>query len=357
MTSTVLLSLAVTLVLGGLVVLAALLGTLALCRVVGRGRRRRLERARTRYRLLLSADATLDDRRAMVASLARRSGRERRELGDLLLAPLTDVRGAEVDMARTLAGDLGLLRDWHRDLAAGGWRRRAHAARCLGLVGSADDREALERLLDDASDEVRAAAVDALGYLGDARAIPSLLKGLDEKAPLQTIRVVAALRTFGVSTARALRDLADRRPDRAEAVARLLGGLALGSEATRELAPLLSHPSPAIRRAALQALGRCGLDEASFYQALKLAGDDDAETRHHAVVAIANFPLVEAHAASHLVARLADRWPTAVRAALALASLGEPGRTELARRRGVDGQAGALARLLLADTVTGGHGQ
>ena len=58
-------------------------------------------------------------------------------------------------------------------------------------------------LLDDPHEEVRAAAVEALGHLGDPGCVPALLRALPDASRHQRARVVESIRELGPSVAHA----------------------------------------------------------------------------------------------------------------------------------------------------------
>ena len=138
---------------------------------------------------------------AAVAAIPRR---HRRVASTLLLATLRVIRGAPVERARAIAAQLGLLAGWHEDLESRFWWHKSEAALALGLLRDRDAVPAVTRLLDDDHEQVRAAAIDALGQIGDPAAIAPLLTRMDEPTRHEHARVVQALRGFGQAATRAL---------------------------------------------------------------------------------------------------------------------------------------------------------
>ena len=69
------------------------------------------------------------------------------------------------------------------------------------------------RCLDDPHEEVRAAAVEALGHLGDPGCVPALLRALPDASRHQRARVVESIRELGPSVAHALVAHARVHPD------------------------------------------------------------------------------------------------------------------------------------------------
>jgi hypothetical protein len=78
---------------------------------------------------------------------------------------------------------------------------RARAAELLGASGDAAALAALSRLLSDRHAEVRAAAVRALGKLGDPDALPLLLEALEGPRSVPEPLVTIALLEIGLAAA------------------------------------------------------------------------------------------------------------------------------------------------------------
>jgi HEAT repeat protein len=198
--------------------------------------------------------------------------------------------------------------------------------------------------LDDEHEEVRAAAVEAAGRLGDPCAISALIGHLTHPSRYQRSRVVDALRNLGPRVTPALVELARTRPDLTRLAVEVLG--LIGTAAA--LDPLLewcADPRSDVRMTALAALGSIGLDDRSYYFALRALGDPDPEVRAMAARALGRGRREEA--VGYLAARLDDEWLPAAQAAGALRRLGAAGLTALRARARDEGQAGDLARQML----------
>ena len=203
---------------------------------------------------------------------------------------------------------------------------------------------AILRGLDDTHREVRAAAVEASGRLGDARAIPALLMRLADGSHYHRARVVDALRNLGPTVTPALVELGRSHPERARLAAEILG--LIGTAGAIE--PLLEWCNDSrgeVRAAALGALGTIGLDDRSHYFALKALGDADPQARAMAARALGRGRREDA--VGYLAGRLDDEWLPAAHAAGALRQLGAPGLAALHARAADEGQAGDLARQML----------
>ena len=130
-----------------------------------------------------------------LAALRRATGGHRARRSPIaLLEPLRVVQGSAVDRAREVAGALGLLDDWRRDLARGIVVGAIEGRAGARFVRDREAVPALVRVLDDPHDEIRAAAVDALGSIGDVAAVQALLARIGEQSRHQQARLVEALR-------------------------------------------------------------------------------------------------------------------------------------------------------------------
>ena len=270
-------------------------------------------------------------------------GRRRSGAADLLLAPLRSVRGELVDRAREALTRLGLRDRWLADLGDRRWWRRAQAATALGLMAERSAAGALVTRLEDMYDEVRAAAVDALGRIGDPATLPALVASLADPRQ-QRVRVVATLRAFGPAAAEEIIRRCLAYPADRVAVAEVLGhvGSAAGLEA---LTGWIEADEAAVRAAAFRAIGDIGPDERAYYFALRALGDPDPDVRAMAARVIGRSG--RADAASYLAPRLGDVWLVAAHAAAALKQLGEAGRRQLATAASSDGPGAELARQMM----------
>lgn len=315
-------------ILGGsalLLLLLALLVGQRLLRAAAEARRRVLV---ARYGPLIDAALTTGSPPALEAA-TRIPRRHRPLLASLVLAPLHVVRGGTTARAAVLANRLGLIEAWRHDLASRRWWHRSEAALALGLLRDEAAVPALLALLDDAHDQVRAAAIDALGQIGDPSAIAPLLLRMSDPTRHERTRLVQSLRAFGSDATSALLAHGSAFPTDRALVATILSFV--GGAAARD--PLLQWAAAddaATRAEAWRALAAIGLDERAFYHALKGLGDDDAAVRAAASLALARSGRVDA--APHLARHLDDEWAVAAQSARALATLGADGRAELAAR-------------------------
>ena len=192
---------------------------------------------------------------------------------------------------------------------------------------------------------MRAAAVEALGHLGDPGCVPALLRALPDASRHQRARVVESIRELGPGVAHALIAHARAHPDDLATVAELIGFTG-AANAADDLLAWSSHADAAVRAAALQALGSLGLDDRAYYYVLRALGDTErrgAGDGGPGARAIAP----RSDAAPYLAQHLGDEWLVAAHAATALRMLGPAGERELAARQDTPGLAGVLARQML----------
>jgi HEAT repeat protein len=330
--------------LGGTALLGAvflyLLGQRAVRALVAR-RTRQLE---SRYAKTIGAFVTPSGGRDSLPVLRAAPRVHRRLLAELLLRPLRVARGELIDGLREGAVAAGVTEMWMEDLRGDRWWRRAEAVRALGLVQDGQAYDSIVRLLDDDHEEVRAAAVEALGLLGDGRAVGPLLGALSNASRYQRVRVVDALSRLGPDAVPAVAEHGTAHPANAGVVAEVLGQIG-GTLASDDLVRWTSSADPAVRAAAVGALGTIGLDDRSYYHALRALSDTDPDVRGLAARALGRAGRVDA--APYVARLLDDEWIAAAHGARALRRLGAPGETALRARAGDTGLAGDLARQML----------
>ena len=301
----------------------------------------------SRYRPLVTAilmGRASEARETGLAVLRAAPARHAALIGDLLIAPARVAHGATVDIARAACDTLGFTRRWEGHLDARAWWKRADATRALGLLQVAGASQAIVARLDDPHEEVRAAAVDALGHLRDPATVAALVARLPDATRHQSTRVIEALRGFGPEITPALLAYAQAHEAQLAMVADLVGFTGAAG-AVSELMAWASDERTEVRTAALRALGSIGLDDRSYYYALRGLADDEAAVRAMAARALGRSR--RGDAAPYLAARLDDEWIVAAHAATSLRALGDAGRTQLALRKDEEGLPGLLARQML----------
>ncbi|MEO8259876.1 MAG: HEAT repeat domain-containing protein [Acidobacteriota bacterium] len=335
----------VAIALAGLAVtlLVALLG-LVLWRVVDELRFLRRQRLIARYRPQIDALLTSTSAPDAVERLVRAPRRHHRILADLILAALRLTTGAIVDRLREAAGTLGLVVRWKKSLHDHRWWVRAGAARALGLAREPSSLDGLLGALDDAHEEVRAAAVDALGRLGAVRSGPALLAQLPNETRHQRVRLVEAIRSIGPPVVPLLLAHARQQPSDAAMLADILGVVG-ASDAVATLLEWSGDTHPAVRAAALRALGSIGVDDRTFFYALRGLEDPDPDVRSMAARALGRSGRQEG--VPYLAPHLDDEWIVAAHTATGLRRLGTPGTAALEMRAGSEGRGADLARQML----------
>jgi hypothetical protein len=330
------------------VLLVALVG-LIVWRVVDEVRFLRRQRIIARYRPLLHALLTPEPSGDAVARLVATPTRHLGIVADLFLAALRLTTGDLVPRLRDAAGKLGLMERWGRAMVDRRWWVRAEAIRALGLVRDHERVPALLAALDDDHEEVRAAAVDALGRIGDPQCGTALLARLPDESRHQRARVLEAIRALGPSMVPVLlAHVADHPADTAM-TADVLGTVG-GTAALESLLGWTASDDAAVRAAALRALGSIGIDDRSFFYALRGLDDSEAEVRAMAARALSRSrrPAAVGCLADHLD----DEWLVAAHCATGLRGLGRPGVTALEARAASSGQGGDLARQMLWELKT-----
>lgn len=216
---------------------------------------------------------------------------------------------------------------------------RRRAAEMLGRMENHDDRDdiirALVRAADEEEGEVAAAAIDALNQQGQD-ALEKLLAqmadvDLDEsaadwvkakafvqalEAPIPELRMAAANALGELGESDAVPKLAERFDDpdaRVRARAARACGTIEDARATGPLESLLTDPVAGVRREGAEALGRIGNRQA-LSALLDLYDDEDERVRRIAVGAFGNFD--NDRPVDHLVEALGDPAPAVRRTAV-----------------------------------------
>jgi HEAT repeat protein len=153
----------------------------------------------------------------------------------------------------------------------------------------ADTRQLLLMLLKDPEGSVRRTAAEALGKIGSHDATSSLVQSLRDPEP--GVRAAAA-RSLGQlspveesTTLAVLNLIRDPDPHVREAAAYAVENAEFGSMLRSKLAELASHPEPAVRRTATEALRVSGGGQITGVL-IALATDSDAGVRQAAVAAL-----------------------------------------------------------------------
>jgi len=324
-----------------LVVLLVVLVGQRLIRAAAEGRRRRLLE---RYRPMI-AEALSSDTISALDRAGAIPRRHRAIAAGLVLNTLRIVKGAQNQRARALAEQLDLTAGWQADLNARVWWRRSEAALALGLLRDKTSTVLLTPLLDDEHEQVRAAVIDALGQIGDAAAIQPLLARLGDPTLHERARLVQSLRGFGELATKALVEHGRSHPDDRAVAATVLSYIG-GANAKDALLEWSTAPDGETRAAVWAAMATVGIDERTFYHAIKALSAEEPAVRAAAARALARSG--RSDAVPLLAGRLDDAWEVAATAARALARLGPDGIAALQQRLAIgDGLGHDLAKQVL----------
>ena len=272
--------------------------------------------------------------------------RHRLPIARLLILPLVHDRDAtRIDGARTILRAMSfppVVRRYVRSRLA--WRR-AVALHVLGLLELREHTAAVVAALDDPDRAVRSAALDALTDLREPSALAAIVTRLHD-ASLPHGQRVSALTALGSRCEPLLLDLLAVDPNHAVNYAAALGlcGTALSRPA---LCRLTADPRNEVREAALDALGRVGVDELSAAHALAALDSADDRVRAAAAGALSGWAGAGVESVSRLAGHLDDTWAVATRAAHTLRSMGAAGVGALEARAAGQDSAGDLARYVL----------
>jgi len=212
---------------------------------------------------------------------------------ELLLQQAAELRGQERSEMATVFERLGYVREEKKRLESRTWWRRHDAAIKLGIMGSEESIPDLTRAVNDASEEVRLAAVRALGQMNYPEGVKVLLDVMQDRENWSGARVLEVLAGSGSSVKE---EVLSRLQSNIEPRSRLLLIQLCGVMRWTEAAPLL----------------------------IPLIDDADAETRISTARALGS--IGDATVARHLVRALRDpRWEVRAQAAKSLGLLQDSG--------------------------------
>jgi HEAT repeat protein len=178
----------------------------------------------------------------------------------LVRSLLPTVRGAERERLSEILEGTGVVNAALRDLHSRSAVRRARAGDLLGLASINRAVPELMRLLRDRDVDVRRTAARALGFIGDAAAVPALLATVDAARSVPYNTTTMALLRMGSDAHEPLIEGLRAGSQKARAVCAEILGLR-GSVAALPALTAAIHPweSLEVRIRAARALGRIGV--------------------------------------------------------------------------------------------------
>lgn len=253
---------------------------------------------------------------------------DRLVLRGMLLRLALDLRGEESRAIADLYRALGLFDAELRALRSWRPRRRAAAAANLATLRMPRIQRHLVRALNDPNRTVRIALVQAIGEIGDRRAVVALVRRLGERSPTVVRQVEQVLIERGREVVREIVAYAQQTPTlRGRRAAVEVLGLLRAPEAADLLLTLVSHPDRELRIRAVKAAAAIG--DPRFLPAFhELLGDPSWQVRCQAAKGLG--ALGSPTSVSGLRAVLGDgHWWVRFYSAVALAELGEAGHAAL----------------------------
>jgi HEAT repeat protein len=211
--------------------------------------------------------------------LRRAHKRHLRELEDCLVEILASVNGTGTERLTDVAQQFGLVQRWQNQCRSRNRKRRRQGISRLCLVGRTAQRALLQALLDSDS-QVKVEAARALACSGDRAMLVEVFNMALEQNLLMRAILTEALRPrarelYHSAVAQAL---VSKDPKRTVAALQMLR--AWGKSAViPELPNMLSHPTPAVRAAALQLIPQAGLTPECERQIWNALEDTDPEVR------------------------------------------------------------------------------
>jgi len=253
--------------------------------------------------------------------------RDRPLVEDLLLRRILLSTGEEAGRLKAAFEELGLVSAYLAQLERRGWWHRARAAENLGLAGAARAQDALLKALEDENAEVRFRAVRALGRIGDASVMPTLVLTLNRPDRFSTIRIANVLVARGPDILQAIIESFDQFAPRAR-VAALDVVAAVGTREIGDwLRERLGDADRNVRSRAAKALGAIG-DLFAGPRLVEALGDPQWPVRAVAAKSLAK--LRYAPAIPELCNALRDsEWWVRANAAESLRSMGLEGLSAL----------------------------
>lgn len=285
---------------------------------------RRLEVMRGYETIMYAALQKLSPRETLDALLP---DHDPRVLEDVLLRMGDEGAEGWKDKVVELYGLAGFTRKRVEQLRSPRRGRRSDAARRLGRICDPGAVPALRGLLGDKEEEVREAALYALGRIGTLEALEAMLEALERGNRWTQEKIAEVIQEAGDESIAVLVDLLrDPNPARRAFAAEVIGGVA-GADEVGYLAEALMDDDLDVRARAADSLGK--LRHPSSRPSLLLALEDPQwEVRAQAAKALGR--IGEEEDAPRLAEKLRDpQWWVRNNAAAALREMGESGEGSL----------------------------
>jgi len=278
---------------------------------------------------------------------------DRKFIEELLLQQASQLKGQDRRNMTTVFEKIGYVKSEMSALRSRRWWRRLEATINLGIMQSQMAVTALIDAVGDPVEDVRLAAVRALGQLNEPRGLRLLLGAIEEGDRWTGSRIVEAIISMGPEIAP---EIIPRLEAATNINARLLYvqicGLLQITEALSSLLLLLKNPDKETRISAARALGQIG--DVSAVESLIISLNDESwEIRAQAAKSLG--ALGDKQAAGKLKRVLSDEnWGVRHNAADALHQLGEEGIEALRETsRSGEGASRVTAAQVLAEKILG----
>lgn len=278
---------------------------------------------------------------------------DRQFIKELLLQQAAELKGAEKQGMVTVFEKLGYVKSGVAALHSKRWWRRLEAAISLGIMQSQDAVSVLIGAVRDPVEDVRLAAVRALGQLNEPRGLQVLLEAIEKGDRRIGSNVVKVLVGMGPNIAP---EIISRLKSTKNINARLLyvqlSGLLRLDAALEVLLLLLGDPDKETRASAARALGQIG-DGSAVESLIILLDDKSWQVRAQAAKALGM--LGDKQAVRRLKETLTDEnWWVRHNTAYSLFQLGQEGIEALREAsRSSAGAPSTVATQILAERALG----
>jgi len=250
----------------------------------------------------------------------------------LMLQQATEIKGQERTIMTTAFEKLGYVDSEKKNLESRWWWRRHDAAIKLGIMLSEEAVPTLIKAVNDPSEEVRLAAVRALGQTRYPQSITALFQVMEEREDWTADRVLEILVGLGDTHKEpVLSRLTLPMNPRVKVLLVQLCGLMKWSEAVPVLLPLLNDTDAEMRMSAARSVGSIG-DATTAEHLTPILQDEQWEVRAQVAESLG---LLQNDIAVEPLANFLsdDNWWVRYNAAKSLYQLGQDGISELQELR------------------------